>query len=343
MRGTLAIGAAILLAACVPAEVVRSRTGQLAYRTEHGIVVLNPDLTVNKRFDPLPVEEGKRCEPAWLDWSPDGKSLAFTAGLGGDKSMLGILDPATGKVRILERHEKAALWFPRWSPDGKEIGYVRDEGDWEKSLRTELRVSRLEDGSSRVLAKGCGLLHAWSPDGKRIAYVRTEFEKVDDNCLAPGTLTWIDLEKGKSTRCAAVMFSIFSQVSYDSAGRILLSTPRLPAVGDDVRHALYSFDGKLKLVLEEATYRAASPSGKRSLLLVPDQGEFLEGEVRVTGEGLKGTVSLGKQSGDIFPFWLDENRIGLHTKDKRVVVHDLRTGARKEVTDKFEGIEFHDS
>jgi len=62
-----------------------------------------------------------------LQWSPDGKTLAFTSGRG-DHSFIGLF---TGKATPLSflAPTTSRDFFGRWSPDGKRIAFVRVPGE----------------------------------------------------------------------------------------------------------------------------------------------------------------------------------------------------------------------
>jgi len=55
----------------------------------------------------------------------------------------------------------------------------------------------------------------------------------------------------------------------------------------------------------------------------------------VSGEGVEGVRTLRNGGDDVFPFWLDEDRIGFQPGRKRTAVHDLRSGKTKDVTERF--------
>jgi dipeptidyl aminopeptidase/acylaminoacyl peptidase len=112
---------------------------------------------------------GSRGRP---DWSADGKYLAYQscAPLGGGPCALWIRSMETGQLREL-RPKLAYFFFPRWSPDGRELltrgtdlkgrqGLYRIDA---QTGETTLVAARPERGSS---------LPQQTPDGKRSYYQR---------------------------------------------------------------------------------------------------------------------------------------------------------------------------
>jgi Tol biopolymer transport system component len=94
--------------------------------------------------------------------SPDGKLLACTYGLAEPCGSLAIL-PATGgtpKIMPLDGY------LYRWSPDGKSIFFVKDEG--KKENLYQLPLGGGEPKAITSFSEGQIKNFAWSPDGKRI-------------------------------------------------------------------------------------------------------------------------------------------------------------------------------
>jgi hypothetical protein len=339
----LILAAAALLAACIPAQIVRSSDGLLAYRVKSGIAILKPDLSPHKRFDSLKVN-GQVCEPVWLSWSPSGKTIAMACSLPDDRGGLCVLDPADGGVRLLSTLDQG-IWFPHWSPDGSAISYVRTgKEDWDDSFESELVMRSLRGGAARVLAKRCGLEHAWTPEGKSIFTVVHEEERLGEDAFGKGYLVRVDVETGKQEKLAHIAYSPFTHLRFDAPnGRVLLCTPRLPAtpVTEKGRYGLYAYDVEKRSLAplsepgDHVFLTIPSPSGRRQIVVAPEPGELFDGEIRVSGEGIEGVRTLRNRGDDVFPFWLDEDRIGFQQKGKRIVVHDLKSGKTEDVTERF--------
>lgn len=109
---------------------------------------------------------------AWSPaWSPDGRTLAYVAGrvlqhpykLAPDDLYLVSAD---GRRRVRLTHTAAGESSPSWSPDGRQLVYVRD---------ARLYTIAANGTGARPLAAGPDSEPQWSPDGRWIAYVHGTF------------------------------------------------------------------------------------------------------------------------------------------------------------------------
>jgi hypothetical protein len=112
-------------------------------------------------------------------WSPDGRTLAFSA-LAGGFTNLYLYSLDAGTLRQLTDDAYADL-HPAWSPDGREIAFATDR--YSTDLTTlrfgacELAVIDVRSGAARAVssAAGFGAQHnpQWSADGRHLYFVAT--------------------------------------------------------------------------------------------------------------------------------------------------------------------------
>jgi dipeptidyl aminopeptidase/acylaminoacyl peptidase len=116
-------------------------------------------------------------------WSPDGRSLAYTAqptprADDGNLSDIWIIDIESGRQRKLVENEGPDS-SPRWSPDGRSVAYLTHEAKLSDVGQARLAVIPAEGGEPRMIAAGFEYQPGsprWSPDGRAIfftASVRT--------------------------------------------------------------------------------------------------------------------------------------------------------------------------
>jgi dipeptidyl aminopeptidase/acylaminoacyl peptidase len=126
--------------------------------------------------DVMRLSAGADTDP---EWSPDGRTIAFTRSLGwyGSKEQVWtVRGDGEGTPRRLVRRGLG----PRWSPDGRWIAFTSRGG-------VASLVSR-DGGELRRLAKG--QVMDWSPDGRKILFVRESAE---------GDLWVMDADGGRQT------------------------------------------------------------------------------------------------------------------------------------------------
>jgi dipeptidyl aminopeptidase/acylaminoacyl peptidase len=103
-----------------------------------------------------------------IDLSPDGSEVAFSWNRSGTFEIYSA--PLAGE-RIFQMTDASerSVW-PRWSPDAKQLAFLRDRGGDE---RFDIWLVDRDGEHERNLTNEPGVMHrdiAWSPDGTKIAY-----------------------------------------------------------------------------------------------------------------------------------------------------------------------------
>jgi Tol biopolymer transport system component len=185
--------------------------------------------------------------PGWITsvaWAPNGSAIALTISSPPWMSEPGVdgiwLVQADGSElhRIGERG-----WFLTWSPDSRQIAYVRYE-----DFRAHIGVLDLETGLARDL--GEGQYARWSPHGTKLVY-----EKVlGCDCLPE--IRVMSVTTGESRKVARGLFPAWSpdgeRIAYTRAGRRILSS----------LWVVRSTGGKPRFVAKRARTGLWSPNGR---------------------------------------------------------------------------------
>jgi WD40 repeat protein len=129
------------------------------------------------------------------EFSPDGKTLAFTGQRGG-RDVLYLLDVKSRKVT--KRFDLALdqISSPSFSPDGRRIVF----SGMHQGMSDLYTVSLDQPGHQQLTKDAYGDLQPqWSPDGKSIAFASDRGEETDFGILKIGKLkiSVLDLESGK--------------------------------------------------------------------------------------------------------------------------------------------------
>ncbi len=176
-----------------PLEAVAAQTGSIAAEMH------------NQRVAVVDVEGGalRQVSPAELniyeyDWSPDGKRFAAIAAPGPADdnwwiAQLYVLDGASGKMKPLYKSEPACqLAVPRWSPDGKQVGFIGGLMSDEGFLGGDIFTVPAEGGEARNLTPGIKS----SPNGFRWQNERQILftEAVDGG----GAIAMLDVASGRT-------------------------------------------------------------------------------------------------------------------------------------------------
>ncbi len=111
-----------------------------------------------------------------IDWSPDGKEIAFVSNREPDPDLfynpdLFALTVADGSIRRLTATESAEFW-PQWSPDGSTIAFMgtrRGLTDLETDMEdTHIWIMKADGSDKKEIGKSIDNrqhLPIWSPDG----------------------------------------------------------------------------------------------------------------------------------------------------------------------------------
>src|SRR4051812_9158028 len=104
----------------------------------------------------LPIVNAGISDPAP---SPDGRTLAI-----GSHGWLWLLDLASGTASRLTRGGQMDS-RPAWSPDGKSLAFVRDDGS-----TLAVVVRDMATGTEREIERGFAMDPAFAPDGRSLYY-----------------------------------------------------------------------------------------------------------------------------------------------------------------------------
>lgn len=103
----------------------------------------------------------------WLRWSPDGSAILYTTT--SHPGTLAVVHPDGTGYRQLAGMSSADLLYAEWSPDGRQIAFVRQTTSCEQLWVMDA------DGSHQqrlnVAASACRI--QWSPDGRDILFMGT--------------------------------------------------------------------------------------------------------------------------------------------------------------------------
>jgi Tol biopolymer transport system component len=222
-------------------------------------------------------------------WSPDGKSIAFSALRGGLLDLY-VLDLESGRTRRLTTDAFAEMQ-PAWSPDGREIAFVTD--------RFSSRLSDLSFGNYRLavvdVASGAiaplpsfgGVKHIdphWSADGKSLFFV-------SDRAGASNVYR-LERATGEVYQVTDLATGVSGITALSPSLSVAADRPRVAfAVREDGKYRIHRIDDPEKLTgqpVETAPARAEAQATAALLPPVDRKGQAVSDYRRDPDRGLPG-------------------------------------------------------
>ncbi len=189
-----------------------------------------------------------------LAWSPDGHSIAFTAGPAEvrDPSLpyridrptyrfdgIGYLDDAAQDIHVVDvtsavvrrlTGDRCVNTEPRWSPDGRSLAYlVSFPPDRAWTQEPDVHVMTVETGRSRAVVHrwGAVLGMEWSADGERIVFVGAS--SATGRALTQKSDVWVVDVAGGEPRCrtANLLAGVGTRIQVDLPSWVELTSPRI--------------------------------------------------------------------------------------------------------------------
>ncbi len=258
-----------------------------AFQAESPRKLLSPEQTL------------KRHGISDLQLSPDGNRVAFV-----------VTDPMKGtsqkrNIWLLNTESKALVHFtssekadsqPRWSPDGKTLGFISTRGE-----KAQIYIIPADGGEAQALTESKTAVQSfeWSPDGKQIAYTAripnsdSEEKKIKDKDDAKvidrdnknSPIHLIDLQSRKVRQLTDAKWRI-SEFTWTRAG------DRLIVAANDAPHRDW---------MQNRLYALSVESGKMSEIAAP-VGPF--GGLKISPDGksmaYRGSRGDGPDPHDLF-------------------------------------------
>lgn len=153
-----------------------------------------------------------------LTWSPDGKTILFTADQNGDEMhQIYLLEVATGKITALTDQLKVQHYIGGYSPDGKKIAYAANDRE---PTDQDVIIYDVATGERTRITEGSLYFPVeWSPDNRYLTLIQV-FSNTDQNIVVYDSQTG---ELTNTTPHEGQIIYFAGSWSPDSAGFYLIS------------------------------------------------------------------------------------------------------------------------
>ena len=266
-----------------------------------------------------------------IDLSPSGDEVAFSWNKTGNFEIYSAPVEKETLYQLTSGTERS-VW-PRWSPDGAQIAFLRDHGGDE---RWDIWLVDRDGEHERNLTNEPGVSHrdiAWSPDGRRIAFVSNAGGKdfgvsvVEVRSGARKALTdgaHDDFQPRWSPDGAKILFGSRREKLRTNVGTYLM--PADGTAGGTVVSFLDTRQGKDG----ESQHASFSPDGERVSFTTNVRGRYEPAVARLDGDKVISVDYLTQNIHDeTEPTWRPDGRglLYLHSEESEVGVRRVFTAS----------------